>query len=63
MSASALPPGWTDALIWLDALLELEGQNRWLRSTLTTLLFYNAEREELLAVALAAIDARWPETT
>jgi hypothetical protein len=44
----------------LDELLTLRGEAAQLRAICTSLLFYLAENTELLELARAQIDRRWP---
>jgi hypothetical protein len=58
------PPGSRalDAGEWFAESCRLEAENRELRQMLTAVLFWLAEREELLSLARSQIARRWEAT-
>jgi hypothetical protein len=48
-------------LSWIDTALALEEENRDLRSTIESLLWWVAENRDLCEFAVEQIEACWPE--
>jgi hypothetical protein len=57
---SAASPWRADAVAWFEAAQELERECAELRRIATSLFFWIAEHEDLLAFAKAEADRRWP---